>query len=856
MAKFCKYCGSAIKEGAKFCEECGKAAGTGSAPGQVTAAPATAAQDTQAAQPTQPVQQAPAQQRQQHQTAPGPAFHAYPPQQTQPTQQAPAQQYQQPPSYPPAPPQPYAPVQPVKKSNGLLIYRIAAAVIIVVLIAAGVYGLLRKPGGSGGGDNGTAAVTPGGPGDGSSGIGGIDVGDIERGDSAPVRDGVIELGGAVLDFLGSGETSGVSMTALRPTEQQRPDGMISELFEVTLEDDFNGPVALSIPIDERDIPDADDVEVTLAVGSRFAGDSGDYTTYIYLPATIADGAAGATFVPANFLQGLVADGAAGGRTTPFTNVFTCYIAVKRVHYFVIDETEPGRYIDGPIAIYSPYEVGRVGLDEMDFRDACQSDLSMMTEVYLYFQEYASESYNARTVWPLQVYYDPGFRGARYELSTIRYEGGDSGQLFWNGNPADGIIRMGRDCWDGSGRYNLRARFAHEFCHFLMAGFVRNYNAPRWAKEAFAGFGAMAIGGVWDAEVMSNYLLLFDGLLPKTNSDNEGYARALLLWYIADLQEAAETPMALTAMRNFAPIVTQLDLERANQALDEILSVNKELYVYRFFRSLVGWPDDLFGIGHGGPSYFYSEALYGNLGQTLYCDLPDPDDEDPLKVGQVTLPVNYCGAQFAAVSFSDELIDELREVSEAVFEMTSPGNCFMDVYEIDPNGNATPSVSGTRFVTSGFMEKISEGYTYLVMVVGLGGSSSAPANYTISVRFVGDEDVVGTYYGPYVRDVNIDRLHTSPMSYMTMVVERVGGDGSDTYNIRMFGEMMQEIRMTVTYDPETKMYTGRFQVNYDQDPYYYYFNIEFSVENGTMTGRWFHTVIEVIQPRCFELERID
>jgi len=556
---------------------------------------------------------------------------------------------------------------------------------------------------------------------------------IARGKSASVMDGIIALDDVTLDFGDNDVTSGAKMTVLLPTGKQKPDGMISGLFEVELIHECDKPATITIPVDESVIPGDENAAVLLAIGSRFKDDKGEYTSYIYLPAAVSGGMASASFIPANFLQGLIAEGDEGGRKTPFTELFTAYIAIKRVHYHALFEVAPGNYIDGPFAIYSPYGVNGESEYESVFQSICGQDLEMMEDIYMFFEPYFSGWFEKRTVWPFQVYYDPDFRGGvKYETCTIKYDSGDpgSGQIYWNGNPADGIIRVGCTY---QGNYNFdqktyKSRFAHEFSHFLISCGVDNYNAGRWGDEAFAGLGARAAGGGFDAEALANYRLLFNGLIPKNNTSAEGYARSLLLYYIASLiEDGTGKPIAQT-MQDMTWILKQ----DPSQDLDEVLSAYPEFIVIGFFESLIGYSNWGLNRAFGTPADFYSAALSGSLGKKLNCDKPKAGETI---AGQVTLPVNYYGAQFAAITFSKALLDAMEKASEDdSLEINLTGDGDLRLYAISPDGEIQEQAEALEDI----MDRIAAGWKYLVMVVGY-EKGAAPANYTVTFEFSGEEE---------------------------------------------------------------------------------------------------------------------
>jgi DNA polymerase III alpha subunit (gram-positive type) len=139
----------------------------------------------------------------------------------------------------------------------------------------------------------------------------------------------------------------------------------------------------------------------------------------------------------------VADGYGGGRNTPFTGVFNAHITIKRAQQVSFERFEGLEDFTAPFIIYSPFGTdGNTSEAEALFERISREDLEIFASLFAEFYGNFKDLYNSRTVWPFQIYYDPDFQGARYELSTIRYDGtSDSGQIFWNGNAAE-LIKNG------------------------------------------------------------------------------------------------------------------------------------------------------------------------------------------------------------------------------------------------------------------------------------------------------------------------------------------------------------------------------------------------------------------------------
>ena len=298
MSKFCGHCGAQLSEGTKFCRGCGNAVGAQSAPqpapkqenvcpscgytlnpgakfckgcGATTgaaAAPAPAQPEPRQPQPAvQPQYQRPAQPQSAY-APPSVQQQANIPTSSCPVAQAPTSSvYRQQVQYQ----QPQQPVyqrqaMPPKKSGKKPLIAIVAGLAAVALIVTGIFVIpkLLGGGGDGGGD-----------------------GEMARGKSVSAKDGTIELNGLTLDFGGNNVGSGTNLTVLKPTREQEPGYLLSELFEMKLDAACTSPVTVSIPFDTSLLPtgeDAEDTSVMIGLGSRFPDENGGtYTIYNYIP---------------------------------------------------------------------------------------------------------------------------------------------------------------------------------------------------------------------------------------------------------------------------------------------------------------------------------------------------------------------------------------------------------------------------------------------------------------------------------------------------------------------------------------------------------------------------------------------
>jgi len=111
---------------------------------------------------------------------------------------------------------------------------------------------------------------------------------IERGESATVKNNKIELGGTTLDFGDNNAAGSEKLTELLPTEEQKPLGMVTGMYEMSFDKASTEPVTVSLP--SNDLKTEDDEVLMIMVGVDFYYDDGSViTNYSYVPAEVKDG---------------------------------------------------------------------------------------------------------------------------------------------------------------------------------------------------------------------------------------------------------------------------------------------------------------------------------------------------------------------------------------------------------------------------------------------------------------------------------------------------------------------------------------------------------------------------------------
>ena len=625
------------------------------------------------------------------------------------------------------------PAAPKKRGGWILPYRIIASLLVIALAAgAGIGFFLNRYG------------APGGGGD-----------TIAKGASASVKGGVIKLNGVTLDFGGNNVENSAKLTVPKPTEEQEPDGLISELYAMELDVACTSPVTVSIPFDESLLPageDAQDTSVMLGFGSLFTDEvRGDHTVYSYVQATVEGGVATATFVPADYMQNLYSTGNNGAKRTP-DDVWLSFGVF----------TVTARYEGGHFKIF--YSNSRTNAKVT--RADCSAILSDLESAYDFFLSKGFD-YSKRTRWPLEVHL--GNYGNPGEYTT----GAVINSLYLN--QWDGWIYL-EDLYFKNGYDSgaMKPTIYHEFFHVVQSMYVSNFASNRWFDEASSSYWEWSIKGAMPENVHVRLELLFGGLPAPDESAGSGYVRSSLLKYVIDKQ--------LSIDDGFIRDMYEAEPGDWNDAF-----VNATLpygnYVTSFFTDFL--------TGGYGPTAAacYNDITSGKMakvGISKEMKLPDKDTFDEMRASGADLPplavatvsVGAYGAQLVALPVYLETQEKMTDEDAVLFRVD--GNCDFLVFEISTAyGRAAtvhvPNTAG-EVVIGGMNQSTSN---YMVLVVGLHDSGKRDIDVVAELAsgFPTIDELVGTYADGImtITDVIIDPAYLAIMEAAADVAGQAASD---------------------------------------------------------------------------------
>jgi len=591
------------------------------------------------------------------------------------------------------------PAEPKKRGSRVMLFRIIAAVLIVALGAsAGVGYFMNRDGASG--DNNT----------------------IERGATASVKNGVIELNGVLLDFGGNNVGNATSLTVLKPTQEQEPGFLLSELFEMKLDAACISPVTIRIPFDESLLPtgeDAEDTSVMVGLGSRFPDEiGGTNTIYNFIPAEVEDGVVTAEFIPADYMQDMYITGNNGVRRTP-DDVWLSFGVF----------TVTARYEGGHFKIFYSNSRSNAKVTRAD----CSAILSDLESAYEFFLSKGFD-YSKRTIWPLEVnlgnYDNPGEYTMGGVINKLRY------------NQWDGWINLEDKFFIGGYRSDMmKPTIYHEFFHVVQSMYVADFAKNRWFDEATSSYWEWNVKGSMPDNVYIRLELLFEGLPSPNESSAAGYVRSALLKYVVEKQLSGDDGFIR-------------DLYEAEPGDWNAAFVSATLpygdYVASFFTEFLS--------GGFGPTAAacYSDITSGKMakvGISKEMILPDKDILDEMRasgdeippLAVATVSVGAYGAQLVALPVYLETQEKMTDEDAVLFRVD--GDCDFRVFEISTAyGRAAtvhvPNTAGE--VVIGGMNKSTS--NYMVLVVGLHDNGKRDCD--VVVELVSDfptlDELVGIY----------------------------------------------------------------------------------------------------------------
>jgi hypothetical protein len=497
----------------------------------------------------------------------------------------------------------------------------------------------------------------------------------------------------------------LTVSAVRLHEAEKPDGLVSEIYELEIDFSYIEPVTISIPVKELPKAKDENASLMLGIGREVLFEDGNRDIiYRYVAAEYAGGIATASFVPADFAELTVKGSSGGGRTLAqrLANLVVGTFLVRRLwdggHFVVY--FPPGAYGPGRAL---PWES----------REALFDDLEAIYEKYKNLgYVYAKRNLGKR---PMEVI-----------VQDLDYEG-----LY----AVDGLFgSAGRIYIDTQffqpGYQSARAKplLAHEFFHFVQFNYVQLWSDNLWFSEATATYFEYKVSGTGTIPsiVMEYKEKIFAGAFPPENTTAHGYARMPLIKYLAHRRGEDFIRKAYEMIKKGRTVWE-----------DAILSTTgpPARWVGDFYTALVKGE-----VSKYAPYTLHANLAMGEMGEIgtrLALVVPEADPTaarqgygQDLALGATTLSVDGLGAKLVAITISDE---ELKKLPDRQNPMVSVLGAELIVFAIRGTHVRVLETIAGHVVLTDFKQEKGRQTRFLALVVGL--HERGKADYRLSVDIV-------------------------------------------------------------------------------------------------------------------------
>lgn len=527
--------------------------------------------------------------------------------------------------------------------------------------------------------------------------------------------GVLKLDGMEIDF-GDADIEGEAkdyITLVDLKDEEAPDGLASDLYDLTLDPDSGDKVTVRIPYTENPSEKDTDAVPMLGIGRTITFDDGSTeTVYTYLSAEIKDKIATASFVPADRMGELLANGSSSGKgsSAPSREKVRAGIFWCTTQY-----TDGGHFL-----VYFPAQPMKFFIDNKD-RDALLKDLEAVYNKYLGL----NFTYAKRTQWPMEV--------------TVRNLSSNEGAYVYGYDGAGGSIEINRDFFEGGYQPTyVKPILAHEFFHFVQMNYVEYDNDCPWFDEATATYFEGEESGSVPGVVSKYQSQIFEGAIPPENTPEAGYARMPLIRYLVEKYSAD----FIRSVYVSAGSGTSWD-----SAITDIID-QPSSWAGEFYTKLTNgsyWDDRTYSLYKG-----VADDSFPGLGQTLPLEIPSEEDiataaenGDPPLLGQVSLEVGSYGAQLAAITISKDMLKQIPDGIDP--EVRAATGAEMRVFSIRSKTVTELAVVDGAASLTDFKKASADKTVFLVLIIGThtDGKQSYDVQVTLPL-FPTLDELIGSY----------------------------------------------------------------------------------------------------------------
>lgn len=556
------------------------------------------------------------------------------------------------------------------------------------------------------------------------------------GKSASVEDGVISLGETTVSFgdnkVPDGDSS--SMISVKATDVEEANGLNSELFELTLAEAYKQPLTITLPPPE-DYTGAAEEALLIGLGVDCEYDSGNIgTEYFYIPAEVADGAASASFIPAELFEAPLYMGASGGTAEP--KKMETSLSLKCGLFSNVSYLADG----GHFRLYYPMKIDGKFFHDIVGSSGRQAILSDLEAVYEKFEA-------------LGYKYDESDFPMNVQIKKIN-DAGSYHSLF-----GDITLNVG-NFTDKYASGSLNPLLWHEFFHYVQGCYTGIFNATEWIDEATASYYEASAKDITFTSLTSQYFeKQFASAIPMQDTAQDGYARSPLISFLSKKQ--GDDVWIKTVYENGG---TQ----------DTLIAAvgDPSGWAHEYYTALAsGLGEESTYILHKRLSTSTTGSYGADVGTTMKLSIPDTDEQSEaasggkLVLGSASVTMNGQGCRLVAITVDAE---ELKKLPDGIDPSVECKGASVTV--VSAIGSKT-KIHGSSL--TGLKDSADSKAVYLVVVTSKEPTGTS-GSFEVKVKMELEKiDYSGTYKGVLnVTETGADIDITTVVTY-----EKDFGDGA-------------------------------------------------------------------------------
>lgn len=638
--------------------------------------------------------------------------------------------------------------------------------------------------------------------------------------TAKLENGTLALNDITLDFKQTNLVNGkATLTTVKDKEVEVQNGLIGDLYVMKVDKSCQGKVTVAVPV-PKDFKQLNDngVYMKLGIGREYPLTDGKTARfYEYYDATIKDGKAVAVIDPATAGLGRHKSKASAkpAEKAPDLGEFTEYVGIFYKQVGVLPKVffgegynygEGYQYSKGHFRLWYTYNILRKSRNVYMGGDDAQKLLGDMEEAYNYYKTHGFAKY-VDAFTPIDVY-----------IEDTDDEGGwfpKSGNMQIKEKSVFGENRNER--YEGTRRDNVRQTIYHEFFHAVQQAIIDN-DTTLWFDEATATHFEKVVNPVPIAQnADSNFHLLWGGLIPEQNTQDEGYARALMIDYISSKMggDAWIRDCYQLWTADFYNLKTKMKLiagTEAGFAADFYMEVIKELGNRPF-----GW--------------YYSSSQLSNKPtflSALRLEMNDKTKEKIKNGAEDALPVVFTSPSFALGGYGGHVVSlaSSKRVGNTMENLTekfpdkcqlkieAEGGCRIQIIRFTFEDNAKYNIVKGNIIKN-FREQTDKGYKFLVLVTS---TQPKKQNVVLKATLEKEELKEGIYNG---KATMTQGKKTATRNNVLGFRLSQGKDGKWGLNIcQANGDYAAAAaNVPLTYDAKQKMWKGhrKFKENVSKNP---------------------------------------